>query len=447
MPLYKTNFSNNGQAVDSRHFYHQDQNLRVHHLTDASGNILEKYVYNGYGKRTILDAQNNEIQTSAHGNRIGFQGREHEDLSGPAQEHGLTFHRNRFYDPDVGRWGRRDPMNKYAMMYSFCSSSPIRRLDIYGLDDKTNTQRHVGRLERDLDRERNRLREMQSELDQMRGKVAGATRQAESESAEISRSTAEFDKMNNQMREMAAAAIKGGYSMPYVPSMSIPTYDPFLGLEQLNKGIGKLESEVEAAMGNINTLQVELDAQRVELARLAEEEGNNNRRLVEEQRKRERGYRTMIEAQENKKRMWVGTCCCPGGVWSVYAGGGGGGVLLGLSVTSWYATCDSRPALTVVFTSTTFSAGFFAGAGAVGGIGKIRNARYPSDFAGGSFGWAGSVGWGPVQGGGGREEGWSSDSVTTIAGAGPGKGPNWAPISIMRTLSYTWIRSITGCDE
>jgi RHS repeat-associated protein len=134
MPLYKTNFSNNGQAVDSRHFYHQDQNLRVHHLTDAGGNILEKYVYNGYGKRTILDAQNTEIQTSAHGNRIGFQGREHEDLTGPAQEHGLTFHRNRFYDPDVGRWGRRDPIGYEGgiNLYCYVDAQVVTGIDSYG---------------------------------------------------------------------------------------------------------------------------------------------------------------------------------------------------------------------------------------------------------------------------------------------------------------------------
>ena len=108
-PFYKTRFSGDGSTVVARDFYHQDANLRIHHLTNGSGNVSEKYVYNGYGRRTILDASNNPLDASAYGNRIGFQGREHEDLKGDAQEAGLTFHRNRLYDPDLGRWGSRDP--------------------------------------------------------------------------------------------------------------------------------------------------------------------------------------------------------------------------------------------------------------------------------------------------------------------------------------------------
>ncbi len=110
-PYYKTRFSSGGTVVDGRDFYHGDANMRVHHLSDASGNLTEKYLYNAYGRRTILNPADDSVRSaSAIGNRIGFQGREHEDLAGPGQEAGLTFHRNRFYDPDVGRWGRRDPL-------------------------------------------------------------------------------------------------------------------------------------------------------------------------------------------------------------------------------------------------------------------------------------------------------------------------------------------------
>ncbi len=110
-PFYKTRFSSDGSVVDARDFYHADINFRVHHVTNGSGNEAEKYVYNAYGRRTILDGANTPLTSSTIGNRIGFQGREHEDLAGPGQEAGLTFHRNRIYDPDVGhfmnrnRWG------------------------------------------------------------------------------------------------------------------------------------------------------------------------------------------------------------------------------------------------------------------------------------------------------------------------------------------------------
>jgi YD repeat-containing protein len=113
-PLFKTRFEDDGETVTARDFYHQDANLRVHHVTDADGDVSEKYVYTGYGERKILDSSDNDLSASAIGNRIGFQGREHEDLQGPGQAHGLTFHRNRFYDPDTGRWERRDPIGYFS---------------------------------------------------------------------------------------------------------------------------------------------------------------------------------------------------------------------------------------------------------------------------------------------------------------------------------------------
>jgi RHS repeat-associated protein len=136
-PLYKTRFSSNGTVVEGRDFYHQDQNLRVHHVTNGNGQIAEKYVYNGYGKRTILDAQNNEITATAIGNRIGFQGREHEDLTGDAQEDGLTFHRNRFYSPGLGRWERRDPIGYEGghNLFGLFKYNRISLFDPKGLDD------------------------------------------------------------------------------------------------------------------------------------------------------------------------------------------------------------------------------------------------------------------------------------------------------------------------
>ncbi len=135
-PFYKTRFSSDGSVVDGRDFYHGDANLRVHHVSDSSGNVAEKYVYNAYGRRTVLDASNNPLSSSAIGNRIGFQGREHEDLAGAGQEAGLTFHRNRFYDPDLGRWMRRDPIGNRGSkwnLYGFYDERPLRGIDPFGL--------------------------------------------------------------------------------------------------------------------------------------------------------------------------------------------------------------------------------------------------------------------------------------------------------------------------
>jgi RHS repeat-associated protein len=142
-PLFKTRFEDDGETVAARDFYHQDANLRVHHVTDADGDVSEKYVYTGYGERKILDSSDNDLSASAIGNRIGFQGREHEDLSGPAQEHGLTFHRNRFYDPDVGRFTERDFLDSTLPneLYEFVGNAALKWVDPYGLERKCTTHR------------------------------------------------------------------------------------------------------------------------------------------------------------------------------------------------------------------------------------------------------------------------------------------------------------------
>ncbi len=134
-PFYKTRFSSDGSVVEGRDFYHADANLRVHHVTDSSGNVAEKYVYNAYGRRTILDSSDTVLTSTGIGNRIGFQGREHEDLVGYGQDAGLTFHRNRFYDPDVGRWMRRDPVGYGAGFntYRFTFNRPNTFVDPSGL--------------------------------------------------------------------------------------------------------------------------------------------------------------------------------------------------------------------------------------------------------------------------------------------------------------------------
>jgi RHS repeat-associated protein len=145
-PLYKTRFSGNGSVVLGRDFYHQDLNQRVHHLTDSTGEISEKYVFDGHGKRTILDANNNVLSVSAFGNRIGFQGREHEGLSGPALEAGLTFHRNRFYDPGLGRFTSRDPI-MYAggmNLYGFPNANMLAGLDPFGFGDEETWAQAIG---------------------------------------------------------------------------------------------------------------------------------------------------------------------------------------------------------------------------------------------------------------------------------------------------------------
>src|SRR5947207_13089277 len=71
---------------------HADKQGSVNALVDLnSGNVVEKYSYDAFGKPTITDAMGNLRSTSAVGNRFMFQGREW------ISELGIYDYRHRMY--------------------------------------------------------------------------------------------------------------------------------------------------------------------------------------------------------------------------------------------------------------------------------------------------------------------------------------------------------------
>ncbi|MBL8114292.1 MAG: hypothetical protein JNK60_15530, partial [Acidobacteria bacterium] len=82
----------------------QDEMGNVTHLTDASGGVVEKYRYEGYGKFRIFDAAGTSRSNSSYAwNRL-FQGREHFGLVDAYD------FRARSLWPDLGRFGQEDPL-------------------------------------------------------------------------------------------------------------------------------------------------------------------------------------------------------------------------------------------------------------------------------------------------------------------------------------------------
>lgn len=81
----------------------QDELCNVTHLTDASGAVIERYQYEGYGKFRIFDPAGTSRSTSAFGwNRL-FQGREYLGLIDAYD------FRARILWPELGRFGQEDP--------------------------------------------------------------------------------------------------------------------------------------------------------------------------------------------------------------------------------------------------------------------------------------------------------------------------------------------------
>jgi RHS repeat-associated protein len=98
-PLLKTD--NAGNKI----YYHANNLFSIAALTDAAGNVVERYKYDPYGKQTILAADGLTVRTaSLYGNPWQDRGRR-TDL-----ETGLQFYRNRMWDMNLGRFTNRDPL-------------------------------------------------------------------------------------------------------------------------------------------------------------------------------------------------------------------------------------------------------------------------------------------------------------------------------------------------
>lgn len=84
-------------------YYQDDHEGNTTHLTDGSGNIVEWYRYDAFGKPAIYNSTGTQITTSAYGNRFMFTGREY------VATFGIYEYRNRAYHPGLGRFMSEDP--------------------------------------------------------------------------------------------------------------------------------------------------------------------------------------------------------------------------------------------------------------------------------------------------------------------------------------------------
>jgi len=105
------------------YYYHFDGLGSVVGLTNSSGNTVEVYEYDVYGRVGATDA--------SHPNRILFTGREYD------KETGLYYYRARYYNPQIGRFLQTDPVGYGAGMnlYRYCANNPVGYVDPLGLDE------------------------------------------------------------------------------------------------------------------------------------------------------------------------------------------------------------------------------------------------------------------------------------------------------------------------
>jgi RHS repeat-associated protein len=84
-------------------YYHANHLYSVSAITDAVAAVVERYRYDAYGTRTVLNAAGVTIPSTTIGNQRDFCGMYLDNETG-------NYHtQNRPYDPDLGRWNGRDP--------------------------------------------------------------------------------------------------------------------------------------------------------------------------------------------------------------------------------------------------------------------------------------------------------------------------------------------------
>ena len=108
--MVNVSYSTSGAASETKYYYRQNNNYNVMGLTDQSGQRVESYAYDAYGRVTFINSEDYESSnqlTSAVDNPFLFTGRRYDP------ETGFYHFRSRPYDARIARFLSRDPIGYF----------------------------------------------------------------------------------------------------------------------------------------------------------------------------------------------------------------------------------------------------------------------------------------------------------------------------------------------
>ena len=113
-------------------YYHRDRLGNVTEVTNFSGEVVQRYVYDSFGRITIYDDGGNEITPNSDKylkNPFTYTGREYD------VETGLYYYRARYYNPQTGTFLNEDPIGFSggdANLYRYVGNNPTNFTDPSG---------------------------------------------------------------------------------------------------------------------------------------------------------------------------------------------------------------------------------------------------------------------------------------------------------------------------
>ncbi|MHC4123019.1 MAG: RHS repeat domain-containing protein [Planctomycetota bacterium] len=117
----------------TNYYYAHDHLYSPVALMNTSGSVVERYVYDAYGRVKIWNSDwTTERDTSDHNNPYYFTSRRLDELDDGDLK--LMYYRNRYYDVETGRFLQHDPLGYIDGMnlYEYVMSNPLVRTDPYG---------------------------------------------------------------------------------------------------------------------------------------------------------------------------------------------------------------------------------------------------------------------------------------------------------------------------
>jgi RHS repeat-associated protein len=128
-------------TLDERRYSLQDGNWNTIALTSTSGTVTERFSYDAYGVPTFLTGAGTVQASSATGWETLYAGYRWD--GDPSR---MYYVRNRFLQPYVGTWNRRDPVGHSAGMnlQGYVNDMPIQAVDAFGLQPWDSRGSYLG---------------------------------------------------------------------------------------------------------------------------------------------------------------------------------------------------------------------------------------------------------------------------------------------------------------